>query len=165
LGKLRPAFGTDGIFTAGNSSQISDGAAALLLASEEALKQHNLTPVAKILGGAWYAGETWRFPEAPIPATQKLLSKLDMNLSDFDLFENNEAFALNNVLYHRLLEIPLEQINILGGAVALGHPIGASGARIVVTLLNGLAQQNCRRGIATICHGMGGAAAMAIERV
>ncbi len=165
LGKLRPAFREDGIFSAGNSSQISDGAAALVLAGEEAVKKYNLTPQAVILGGNWYAGEPWRFPEAPIPATQKLLSKLDMDLSAFDFFETNEAFALNNVLYHRVLEIPQDRINALGGAVAIGHPIGASGARILVTLMNVLSQNSCKRGIASICHGMGGAAAIAIERV
>ncbi len=165
LGKLRPAFREDGVFTAGNSSQISDGAAALVLAGEEAVKKYNLTPQAVILGGNWYAGEPWRFPEAPIPATRKLLSKLDMDLSAFDFFETNEAFALNNVLYHRVLEIPQDRINALGGAVAIGHPIGASGARILVTLMNVLSQNSCRRGIASICHGMGGAAAIAIERV
>lgn len=165
LGKLRPAFREDGIFSAGNSSQISDGAAALVLASEEALKKYNLTPQAVILGGNWYSGEPWRFPEAPIPATQKLLSKLNMDLSAFDFFETNEAFALNNVLYHRVLEIPQDRINALGGAVAIGHPIGASGARILVTLMNVLSQNSCKRGIASICHGMGGAAAIAIERV
>ena len=165
LAKLRPAFGADGIFTAGNSSQISDGAAALVLAGEAAVKKYNLTPIAEILGGSWYAGETWRFPEAPIPATKKLLDKLGMGLAEFDLFETNEAFALNNVLYHRLLEIPHERINVLGGAVAIGHPIGASGARILVTLLNVLAQNDAKRGLASICHGMGGAAAMAVEMV
>jgi len=165
LAKLRPAFGADGIFTAGNSSQISDGAAALVLAGESAVKKYKLTPLAEILGGSWYAGETWRFPEATVPATHKLLDKLDMSLADFDFFETNEAFALNNVLYQRMLEIPHEQINPLGGAIAIGHPIGASGARILVTLLNVLTQNNAKCGIASICHGMGGAAVMAIKRI
>ncbi len=136
-----------------------------MLAGEAAVKKYNLTPIAEILGGSWYAGETWRFPEAPIPATKKLLDKLGMGLAEFDFFETNEAFALNNVLYHRLLEIPHERINVLGGAVAIGHPIGASGARILVTLLNVLMQNNAKRGLASICHGMGGAAAMAVEMV
>lgn len=165
LGRLRPAFREDGIFTAGNSSQISDGAAALVLASEAAVKKYGLTPQAVILGGQWYAGETWRFPEAPIPATRKLVDKLGMSLNEFDFFETNEAFALNNVLYHRVLELPEDRINALGGAVAIGHPIGASGARILVTLMNVLNRNGCQRGIASICHGMGGAAAIAIERV
>jgi len=165
LARLRPAFGAEGIFTAGNSSQISDGAAALVIAGESAIKKYNLTPLAEVLGSSWYAGETWRFPEAPIPATKKLLDKLGMGIADFDFFETNEAFALNNVLYHRLLEIPHERINPLGGAIAIGHPIGASGARILVTLLNVLTQNNAKRGLASICHGMGGAAAMALERV
>ncbi len=165
LAALRPAFKKDGRFTAGNSSQISDGAAALVLASKEALERFGLTPRARILGGAWSAGETWRFPEAPIPAVKKLLDKLGMALSDFDLFENNEAFALNNVLFNRLLGVDLEKLNVFGGAIALGHPIGASGARILVTLLNALEAKDQSRGLAAICHGTGGATAMAIERV
>ncbi len=165
LAGLRPAFRKDGVLTAGNSSQISDGAAALLLASEEAVRAHGLRPIARILGGAWAAGEPWRFPEAPIPATQRLLERLRMRLSDFDLFENNEAFALNNVLFHRLLGVPYERLNVLGGAVALGHPIGASGARILVTLLNALRLRGGERGLAAICHGTGGSMALAVERV
>ncbi len=165
LSALRPAFRKEGILTAGNSSQISDGAAALLLASKGAVEAHGLRPLARILGGAWAAGEPWRFPEAPIPAAKRLLDRLGMRLSDFDLFENNEAFALNNVLFHRLLGVPYERLNVLGGAVALGHPIGASGARILVTLLNALRVQGKARGLATICHGTGGSAALALELV
>jgi len=165
LAKLRPAFGGDGLMTAGNSSQISDGAAALLLASPEAIAKYNLKPLARILGGTWSAGETWRFPQQPVPTTHKLLAQLNMQLNDFDLFENNEAFALNNVLFHRLLDVPYEKLNVYGGAVALGHPIGTSGARIVITLLNALTEGNYRRGLAAICHGVGGATTLAIERV
>ncbi|AFV75845.1 acetyl-CoA acetyltransferase [Thermus oshimai JL-2] len=165
LSALRPAFRKDGILTAGNSSQISDGAAALLLASEEAVKAHGLRPLARVLGGAWAAGEPWRFPEAPIPAAKRLLDRLGMAVSDFGLFENNEAFALNNVLFHRLLGVPYERLNVFGGAVALGHPIGASGARILVTLLNALRVKGEARGLAAICHGTGGSAALALERV
>ncbi len=165
LAGLRPVFGAEGVTTAGNSSQISDGAAALLLAGPAAVARYNLTPLAKVLGGAWSAGETWRFPQQPVPTTRKLLAKLNMQLNDFDLFENNEAFALNNILFHRLLNVPYDKQNVYGGAVALGHPIGASGARIVVTLLNALTERNARRGLAAICHGVGGAATLAIERV
>ena len=165
LASLRPAFKKDGRFTAGNSSQISDGAAALLLASQEAVERYGLKPRARVLGGAWSAGETWRFPEAPIPAVKKLLDRLGMTIDDFDLFENNEAFALNSVLFNRLLGVDLEKLNVFGGAIALGHPIGASGARILVTLLNALESRGAARGLAAICHGTGGATAMAIERM
>ncbi|KGQ22604.1 thiolase family protein [Thermus filiformis] len=165
LAALRPAFRKDGVLTAGNSSQISDGAAALLLASEDAVKAHGLKPIARILGGSWAAGEAWRFPEAPIPAVKKLLDRLGMRLQDFDLFENNEAFALNNVLFHRLLGVPYERLNVHGGAVAIGHPIGASGARILVTLLNALEAQGKSLGLAAICHGTGGSTALAVERL
>lgn len=165
LANLRPAFKENGVFTAGNSSQISDGAAALLLASPGAVERYGLKPTARILGSTWVAGETWRFPEAPVPAVKKLLDKLEMGIDDFDLFENNEAFALNNVLFSRMLGVSHDKINILGGAVALGHPIGASGARILVTLLNALADRDGRLGLAAICHGTGGSTALAVERL
>lgn len=165
LTKLKPAFGEDGVFTAGNSSQISDGAAALVLASREAVERYELKPLARVIGGAWAGGEAWRFPEVPILAVKKLLDKLKMRIYDFDLFENNEAFALSNVLFHRMLGIPYEKLNIYGGAIALGHPIGASGARIVVTLLNALQKRNGQLGLAAICHGTGGSTAIAVERL
>lgn len=165
LAKLRPAFGKDGKLTAGNSSQISDGAAALILASQKAVEAHDLKPIGRVLGSAWAAGEPWRFVEAPIPAIHKLLAKLDMKLDDFDLFENNEAFALNNVLFRRELEVSYDKINVYGGAIALGHPIGCSGARIIVTLLNALAERGGRYGIASLCHGTGGGTAIAVERL
>ena len=163
LGGLRPAFSKDGTLTAGNSSQISDGAAALVLAGEAAVKEYGLKPIAKLLGGSWAAVEPWRFVEGPIPAIQKLMKKIDRNVDDFELVENNEAFSLNNVLLRRALEIPYEKINIYGGAIALGHPIGASGARIVVTLLNALQQEGKQLGLASLCHGTGGGTAMAVE--
>jgi len=163
LATLRPTFAKDGLLTAGNSSQISDGAAALVLASKKAVERYNLKPIARLLGGAWAAVEPWRFVEGPIPAIGKLMKKLDTNIDDFDLFENNEAFSLNNVLLRKTLEIPYEKINVYGGAIALGHPIGASGARIIVTLLNALQQQGKQRGIASLCHGTGGGTAVAVE--
>ncbi|MFQ5576333.1 MAG: thiolase family protein [Anaerolineae bacterium] len=165
LAALRPAFKKDGRITAGNSSQISDGAAALIVAGSNAIEQYGLIPLARIMGGAWAAGETWRFPEAPIPAAQKLLARLGMQINDFDLFENNEAFAINNILFTRMLGVPADRLNVYGGAVALGHPIGCSGARIVVTLLNALTERDQTRGLAAICHGVGGGTALAIERV
>jgi acetyl-CoA C-acetyltransferase len=165
LTALRPAFKKDGVLTAGNSSQLSDGAAALLLASQEAVDHHNLKPIARVLGGAWAAGESWRFPEAPIPAVKKLLGKLGMKIEDFDLFENNEAFALNNLLFIRMLGVPDDKLNVYGGAIALGHPIGASGARIIITLLNALEQRGGKLGLAALCHGTGGGTAVAVERL
>ncbi|MER3479256.1 MAG: acetyl-CoA C-acyltransferase [Meiothermus sp.] len=165
LGSLRPAFKRDGVLTAGNASQISDGASALLLASPEAVERHGLEPMARILGSSWAAGEPWRFPEAPIPAVKKLLGRLNLQVSDFDLFENNEAFALNNILFHRLLGVPMEGLNVHGGAIALGHPIGASGARILTTLIHALHTHGKHRGLAAICHGTGGSAALAVEAI
>ena len=165
LASLRPAFDKNGVLTAGNSSQISDGAAALVLASREGLKRHGMTPIAKVLGTSWSAGPTWRFAEAPIPAVEKLLAKLSLSVNDVDLFENNEAFALSSLIFERRLDVPRERLNVHGGAIALGHPIGASGARLVVTLLNALAERNGKLGVAALCHGMGGGTALAVERL
>jgi acetyl-CoA C-acetyltransferase len=165
LAALRPAFRPQGLLTAGNSSQISDGAAALLLASREALERYGLRPLAKVLGFSWSAGEPYRFPEAPIAAVRRLLERKRMSLNDFQLFENNEAFALNNWLFCRQLGVSCEELNVRGGAIAMGHPIGASGARILVTLLHALRQSQKNLGLAAICHGTGGAAAMAIEAI
>jgi acetyl-CoA C-acetyltransferase len=165
LTKLRPAFKPDGVLTAGNSSPLSDGAAALILASSSAVERYGLKPIAKVLGGTWAGGETWRFPEIPIWAVKKLLEKLNLRISDFDLFENNEAFAVSNLLFNQMLGVPPEKLNVNGGAIALGHPIGASGARLVVTLLNALKEQNKTLGIASLCHGTGGGTAIAVERL
>jgi acetyl-CoA C-acetyltransferase len=165
LSTLNPAFRDDGVLTAGNSSQISDGAAAVVLASEDAVEAHGLTPLAKVGPGKWSAGASWRFPEAPIPAVRQVLDETGTEIGDYDLFENNEAFALNNILFHRELDVPFDQLNVHGGAIALGHPIGASGTRITVTLLHALRQHDGERGLAAICHGTGGGVALAIERV
>ena len=165
LAKLPPAFHKDGMLTVGNSSQISDGAAALIVASEQAVKQHNLKPLARVLGGTWAAGESWRYVEAPITAVKKLLDKLDKGSDDFDLYENNEAFAVNTVLFSKLLGIDFERLNVNGGSIALGHPLGCTGARIIVTLLNALEERDAKNGIATLCHGTGGATAIAIEKL
>lgn len=165
LSSLRTAFGVDGILTAGNSSQISDGASAILLANRATVGRLDLQPIAKLMGGTWSAGETWRFPEAPIPAVRKLLQKTNLKIEDFDLFENNEAFALNSILFHRMLGVDLDTLNVHGGAVAMGHPIGCSGARIVTTLVHALATRDADKGLAAICHGTGGGTSVAIERV
>lgn len=165
LADLKPTFKEDGVLTAGNSSQISDGAAALILASKTAVNRYRLKPIARVLGGAWAGGEAWRFSELPILAVNKLLNKLEMKIYDFDLFENNEAFALSTVLFSRELNISYEKLNVYGGAIALGHPIGASGARILVTLLNTLLTQDKQLGLAAVCHGTGGGTAIALERL
>ena len=163
LANLRSAFIEKGVLTAGNSSQISDGAAALMLASEDAIDEYGLTPIAKILGSSWAAGEPWRFPEAPLPAVQRVADKTGVGVDDFDLVENNEAFAINSVLMERKLGVPYEKLNVHGGAIALGHPIGCSGARIMVTLIHALRQHDGALGLASICHGTGGGTALALE--
>lgn len=165
LSALRPAFHPEGRLTPGNSSQISDGAAAIVLASGEAVEARGLAPVGRVLSGAWAAGEPWRFPEAPVAAVRRLYERSGLRSGDFDLFENNEAFALSSVLFHRLLDVPYEQLNVHGGAIALGHPIGCSGARILVTLLHALRRRGASRGLAALCHGTGGGTALAIENV
>lgn len=165
LGKLRPAFDPSGVLTAGNSSQLSDGAAAILLASKKAVDEYGLKPIGKILGTSWAGGKTDRFPEIPVIAVKKLLDSLGKTLDDFDLVENNEAFALNNLLFEMDLGLAREKQNVHGGAIALGHPIGASGARILVTLINALKVQDKTLGMGAICHGTGGGTAIAIERV
>ncbi len=165
LADLRPAFQKDGVLTAGNSSQISDGASALLVASEAAVERLGLKPMARVLAGGWSAGEPWRFPEAPIPAIKSVLKKTKMEIDDFDLFENNEAFAINSILLNRMLNVPYEKLNVHGGGIALGHPIGASGARIITTLLHAMKRRGDERGLASICHGTGGGTTVALEMI
>jgi len=165
LARLRPAFAEEGVLTAGSASQISDGASAIMLASERAVKEHGLTPLARIMGSGISAGASWRFTEAPIPAVRKALDKMGMSIQDFDLHENNEAFAINSILYSSMLEVDMERINVHGGAVALGHPIGCSGSRIVTTLTHALHRHEKGKGMAAICHGTGGGTAVALERV
>jgi acetyl-CoA C-acetyltransferase len=165
VAKLKPAFRPDGVITAANASQISDGAAALVLAHREIVEERGLEPIARIIGFSSASLEPKDFIEAPIISTKKLLDRIGMGIDEFDIIEHNEAFALATLVVAKGLEIPLEKLNPFGGAVALGHPLGASGARIVVTLLNALRIRGKRRGLATICHGGGGAQSMAIELV
>lgn len=160
---LKPAFKKDGTVTAANSSSISDGAAALVLASEENAKKNNLKPLAKIIGHFTYAQEAAWFTTAPIGAISGLLSKINWKLDEVDLFEINEAFAVVPMAAMQDLKIPAEKINVNGGACVLGHPIGASGARILVTLIHALKQRKKQRGIAAVCLGGGEAVALAIE--
>ncbi|MBA6066313.1 acetyl-CoA C-acyltransferase [Pseudomonas mosselii] len=161
--QLKPAFREGGTVTAANSSSISDGAAALVLMRRSEAEKRGLKPLAVIHGHAAFADTPALFPTAPIGAIDKLLKRTGWNLSDVDLFEINEAFAVVTLAAMKHLDLPHDKVNIHGGACALGHPIGASGARILVTLLSALRQNNLRRGVAAICIGGGEATAMAVE--
>ncbi|NOT02686.1 MAG: thiolase family protein, partial [Phycisphaerales bacterium] len=161
---LKPAFGPEGTVTAGNASGLSDGAAAMIVVSEERARTLGIKPLARILGHANVAMEPTKFTVAPIYAIRKLADRLAIKLSDVDYFEINEAFSVVAVLAMRELHIPHEKLNVSGGAVAMGHPIGATGARIVVTLVNALRLNKKRLGIACLCIGGGEATAMAVER-
>jgi len=162
---LRPAFRKDGTVTAANSSSISDGAAALVLMRRSTAEARGLTPLAVIVGHATHAQEPGWFTTAPVGAIEKLYKKTGWTTKDVDLFEINEAFAVVTMAAMKDHGIAHEVVNVHGGACALGHPIGASGARIVVTLLGALRKHNKRRGVASLCIGGGEATAMAIERV
>ena len=161
---LKPAFKKDGTVTAANSSSISDGAAALLISSEERANELSLPVRATILGHTVHAHQPGMFTTAPIPAAKKLLERIGWSTDEVDLWEVNEAFAVVPMGFMKELNVPREKINVNGGACALGHPIGASGARILVTLLNALEKRNLKKGVAAICLGGGEGLAMAIER-
>jgi acetyl-CoA C-acetyltransferase len=162
---LKPAFKRDGTVTAANSSSISDGAAALVLMKESVARQLGLAPVARILGHVTHAGAPEEFPLAPIGAIEKLFAKTGLDVASTDLFEINEAFATVPMAVGRALDIDIGKINVHGGACALGHPIGASGARIIVTLLGALKKRGLRTGIASLCLGGGEATAVAVEMI
>ncbi|MHA3977238.1 acetyl-CoA C-acyltransferase [Halovulum sp. GXIMD14794] len=162
---LRPAFREGGTVTAANSSSISDGAAALVLCRESVAKAHGLTLLARVLGHASHAQAPGWFTTAPVPAARKLMDRLGWQVADVDLWEVNEAFAVVPMAFMRELGVPRERLNVRGGACALGHPIGASGARILVTLLAALRKQDKERGLAAICIGGGEGTAIAIERI
>ena len=163
LRKLRPAFGEKGTVTAGNASSINDGAAACMVVSEEKVKALGLKPQARVLGYATYSREPEWFTLAPIGAIGKLLKQLSLEVKDIDLFEINEAFSVVPMAAMKELKIPHEKVNVHGGAVALGHPIGASGARTLVTLLHAMKERGARVGIDSLCIGGGEAVAMAVE--
>jgi acetyl-CoA C-acetyltransferase len=165
VASLKPAFREGGTVTAANSSSISDGAAALVLMRQSHAQQLGLKPLAVIHGHAAFADTPGLFPTAPIGAIKKLVKKTGWTLDQVDLFEVNEAFAVVGMAAMTHLEIPHDKLNVHGGACALGHPIGASGARILVTLLAALRQKQLKRGIAAICIGGGEATAMAVECV
>ncbi len=162
---LRPAFRKDGTVTAANASSISDGAAALLMMRESTADKLGLTPQARILGHTTHAHEPGWFTTAPVSAMQKLLVALNWQANDVDLYEINEAFAVVTMAAMTELKLPHDKVNIHGGACALGHPIGASGARILVTLLAALKTHGLKRGMASLCIGGGEATAMAVERI
>jgi acetyl-CoA C-acetyltransferase len=163
LRALKPAFSPEGTVTAANASSINDGAAALLVAAEAKARELGVKPIARILGAATFSQDPAWFTTAPIGAIKALLAKLGWMPGDVDLYEINEAFAAVTMAAERELELPPEKVNIHGGAVALGHPIGCSGARVLVTLLNALKQTGKRRGVASLCIGGGEAVALAVE--
>jgi acetyl-CoA C-acetyltransferase len=161
---LRPAFSKDGTVTAANASGISDGAAALVLMRESEAKKRGLKPLARIVATAAHSHEPAYFTTAPVPAMKKALEKAGWKASDVDLWEINEAFAVVPMIAMKELGVSHDKVNVNGGACALGHPIGASGARVVVTLINAMEQKNVKRGVAALCIGGGEGIAMAIER-
>lgn len=163
--KLKPAFKPDGTVTAANASSISDGAAALLLMRASTAKDLGLAPLARVVGHAGHAQEPRWFTTAPAGAVRKLLARVGWQAADVDLWEINEAFAVVAMAAMRELGLAHEQVNVHGGACALGHPIGATGARLIVTLLGALHHRGLRRGVATLCIGGGEATAVAIEMV
>jgi acetyl-CoA C-acetyltransferase len=162
---LRPAFEKDGSVTAGNASTINDGAAVVVLMSEDKAKELGLTPIARIVSQASAAHAPEWFTTAPVKAMNKAIEKAGLTISDIDLFEINEAFAVVTMAAEKDLKLDAEKVNILGGAVSMGHPIGASGARIMCTLLNAMNQKDTKYGMASICIGGGEASAVIVERM
>ena len=165
IGSLKPAFTKDGTVTAANASTINDGAAALVIASELALTTHNLEPMARIVAQASFAHDPLHFTTAPIDAIKKVTDKAGMSINDIDLFEINEAFAVVTMAAEQKLGLDHTKVNVNGGAVALGHPIGASGARVLTTLLHALKAGGKKYGLATLCIGGGEASAVIVEMV
>jgi acetyl-CoA C-acetyltransferase len=165
LAKLRPVFRKDGSITAGNASAITDGAAALMVLSEDAVKQHGVTPQAAVLGWTSVGVDPARMGLGPVPAVQKLLAKHRLKLDQVDLIELNEAFASQVIACDRELKMDAERLNVNGGGIALGHPTGCSGARIIVGLVHELARTKGRYGIATLCVSGGQGMAVLVERV
>ena len=165
LSQLKTVFKKDGTITAGNASSINDGAALLLLAGEEAVKKHGLKAKARIVASATASLHPDYFPEAPVTAIEKVCAKAGLKVSDIDLFEINEAFASVALLAVKGLNLPLEKVNVNGGACAIGHPIGASGARLAATVIRELHKRSLRYGLATLCIGGGEAVAVIFERV
>jgi acetyl-CoA C-acetyltransferase len=165
LAALKPAFAQGGTVTAGNASGINDGAAAMLVMSRAAAEEAGARPMARIVGYAWTGIEPRVMGLGPVPAIRRLLEKTGLKLADFDLIELNEAFAAQSVGVARQLGLDMSVVNVNGGAVALGHPIGASGARILVTLLHEMERRSVRLGLASLCMGGGQGIALAVERL
>ena len=163
LSKLRPVFRKDGKVTAGNASSINDGAAAVVVAAADAVKEKGLKPMARILSTASHAMEPEMVMYAPKAAVEKLLANVGWKIEDVDLFEINEAFSSQMVVLIKELGLDRTRVNVHGGAIALGHPIGATGARILITLLYALRHRGLKRGVAALCLGGGDAIAMAVE--
>ncbi|MDJ0778843.1 MAG: acetyl-CoA C-acetyltransferase [Gammaproteobacteria bacterium] len=164
LAKLRPAFDREGTVTAGNASGINDGAAAVLVMSEDKAKELGLTPMATIMSYASAGVDPAIMGTGPIPSTRKALEKAGWNVDDLDLIESNEAFAAQSMSVNTELEFDTSKVNISGGAIALGHPVGASGARVLVTLLHGMQRTDAKKGLATLCIGGGQGVALTVER-
>jgi acetyl-CoA C-acetyltransferase len=162
--KLKPAFTKDGTVTAANASKLSDGAAALVITSARKARTLGCTPLARIVAYASFAKDPVQFTTAPADAIARVLSRAGLQLDDIDLFEVNEAFAVVALAVNKLAGLDPARVNVNGGAIALGHPVGASGARILVTLLHAMEQRNARRGLATLCIGGGEASAVIVER-
>ena len=160
---LKPAFVKDGTITAANASSISDGAAALVMTRKSVAEKLGLKIIATVASTAAFAHDPARFTTAPVPAMRKVMDKAGWTVADVDLFEVNEAFAVVAMIAAKELGIPAEKLNVNGGATALGHPIGASGARILATLIGALETRGLKRGVASLCIGGGEATAMAIE--
>lgn len=165
LAKLRPVFKEGGVVTAGNSSPMNDGAAALLLATERGLEEHGLTPMARVVASAAAGVHPDVMGMGPVPSSERALKRAGLNVDDLDLVELNEAFASQSVASMRELGLDPDRVNVNGGAISLGHPLGASGARILVTLVHELRRREGRYGLATMCIGVGQGIAMVVERV
>ena len=165
LSQLRPVFKEDGTVTAGNSSPMNDGSAALLLATDTALQREGLTPMARIVSSAVAGVHPDEMGIGPVPATKKALTRAGLDADDLDVIEVNEAFAAQTLASIRMLELDPERVNVNGGAIAIGHPLGASGARILVTLVHELVRREARYGLATMCIGVGQGISVIVERV
>jgi acetyl-CoA C-acetyltransferase len=164
LGKLKPVFRENGVLTAGNSSSINDGASALVIADQAKAEALGAQPMARIVDYSTAGTKPELIMEAPIPAVQKLLERNSLKISDIDLFEHNEAFSTASIAVKDSIGVPDDIFNVNGGAVALGHPIGCSGARVLTTLLYAMKKRDAHRGVATLCLGGGNAVAMLVER-
>ncbi len=163
LSSLKPVFTPEGPHTAGNSSQLSDGAAGVILTTYSKAKELGLKPVARLVGYASVDVDSILFPWAPVPAVREILDGFKLDVSDIDLFENNEAFAVSSYIFNKDLKVEYGRLNVHGGSIALGHPLGATGARLLTTLINALKHRGGRKGIASMCHGLGGATAILVE--